>query len=105
MNGYRLQEVAERGGVVRETYTKGEGWDANGAPVAEPEKPAAQCDPPNACATNGQCWTHSTWTDAPEFTAGHPVLVVERKRRLTIGNTDHGRGLVAAALVGARGGK
>lgn len=21
------------------------------------------CDPPDACATHGRCWTHSTWDD------------------------------------------
>lgn len=73
MNGYRLQEVSERGGVVRETYTRGEGWDANGAPVAEPE-PAT-------------------------FTEGHPVLVVERKRRVMVGHVDNGRALLAVALA------
>ncbi len=39
-----------------------------------------ECDPPNACATTGMCWTHSEWADGTE-TAGrktkagalHPV--------------------------------
>lgn len=32
-----------------------------GIPVSD--RSAEPCDPPRACATNGQCWTHSAWVD------------------------------------------
>lgn len=51
-------ERVVNGGVERQVFITGQGWDANGSPV-EP------CDPPNACSTHGRCWTHSDWADEP----------------------------------------
>lgn len=34
---------------------------------------ADECDPPNACATHGRCWTHSEWDDMPGPTGRLPT--------------------------------
>jgi hypothetical protein len=33
------------------------------AGIVEPDRSADPCDPPNACAIDGNCWTHSEWID------------------------------------------
>jgi len=33
------------------------------AGVPTPDRAAELCSPPDACAKNGQCWTHSAWID------------------------------------------
>ena len=33
------------------------------AGIAEPDRTADPCDPPNACVIDGHCWTHSEWID------------------------------------------
>jgi len=31
--------------------------------IVPPDRSAEPCQPPGACASHGQCWTHSEWVD------------------------------------------
>lgn len=33
------------------------------AGIQPPDRSMEPCSPPDACATHGRCWTHSTWID------------------------------------------
>jgi hypothetical protein len=33
------------------------------AGIPAPDHSTEPCDPPNACADHGRCWTHSAWID------------------------------------------
>lgn len=33
------------------------------AGIPHPDRSAEPCSPPDACAKDGQCWTHSEWID------------------------------------------
>ena len=33
------------------------------AGIPAPDRSAETCNPPDACAKDGQCWTHSEWVD------------------------------------------
>lgn len=33
------------------------------AGISAPDRSADPCFPPNACAKDGRCWTHSEWLD------------------------------------------
>ena len=33
------------------------------AGIPAPDRSAEPCNPPEACAKDGQCWTHSEWID------------------------------------------
>lgn len=36
------------------------------AGIRAPDRSADPCDPPEACASHGRCWTHSEWLDPAE---------------------------------------
>ncbi len=68
-------------------------------------KPA--CDPPNACATHGRCWTHSEWEDerlAREAgEAGEHVRMVRCARCDGRGSFDRGDGPEDCERCGGEG--
>ena len=37
--------------------------ERQGAGIPAPDHSAEPCDPSDACAKDGQCWTHSEWID------------------------------------------